>query len=835
MLCVLAGIGLLVRLVLAPFTSFPNDDAPWLTMVVNGMQHLPVYARPGYSYPPVWGWLLELLGEVLRLLGVTTRSLSTHDLRLNQANQITGGALSLSVTSPLFNLCVKSILTLFDLATAAMLASVAPSVSTLRRSRELAFGLYFLNPLVVNGSAVQAGFDTLVAFWVAAVVALVIVRRPLLAGAALGMGVVTKLTPVFLAPLVLAVVVGSSGRAAHSRTRWTRNASLVVGGGLFAVAIVLVPLAATGQFPGFVEFTFSRVQTGLKLGGIGLGGLRDFRALTSLYTTAQKHNGVLLKASLVCELVVAAGVAIWALFRPRESAAVTVLAGSVVVMAVLLLTTPTSQPAYGLWLMPPAVLLCTVRPRAFVPPLAAFSLAAATFSLTYTGLQQVLFPLAEYTKLVSPVSLADSIVRWFRRPTGLWGSTYNGNYVSVCSAITILGLLALIRASLVTRRSGEPSSAGSKRPGGAKARAPSAIFAVVTAVLLIAEAVSLAVPSPGPGSLSSEVMTATRQGTRLDVTLSARRVADENALRVVTFAAASPRRIQEVEVVVDANLPVEATNLKVLRGVYDVLKSEFALRGYPSRLITIDRNGLRRTLLDTQRAQDIAVIDLSGVLPATVFGPHLNLVTPWLAAGGTLFFGGGQIGYFSGMPGVALANTKGLSGKGTSELLGEASTKLPHEGGRQATNASPVTVALEIQYQDATYAPSLRHLEGPIVTLGYTGRYKLVRGTKQLHGFYSSITSYPVGSGHLVIFGGYMYDATEAAEDIALIEMTGILNATSAPQYSTIRLDRSGHARFPLQLKFGTAPYERVVVFDPRFQGIALSVFSLTAAGTQAP
>ena len=101
---------------------------------------------------------------------------------------------------------------------------------------------------------------------------------------------------------------------------------------------------------------------------------------------------------------------------------------------------------------------------------------------------------------------------------------------------------------------------------------------------------------------------------------------------------------------------------------------------------------------------------------------------------------------------------------------------------------------------------------------------------------YSSITSYPVGSGHLVIFGGYMWTATEAAEDIALIEMTGILNATSAPQYSTIRLDRSGHAQFPLQLKFGTAPYERVVVFDQRFQGIALSVFSLTAAiDTRAP
>ena len=61
------------------------------------------------------------------------------------------------------------------------------------------------------------------------------------------------------------------------------------------------------------------------------------------------------------------------------------------------------------------------------------------------------------------------------------------------------------------------------------------------------------------------------------MTLSSRTVASGHRYRVVTFAAASPRRIQEVEVVVDANLPVEATNLKVLRGVYDVLKSEFAL------------------------------------------------------------------------------------------------------------------------------------------------------------------------------------------------------------------------------------------------------------------
>jgi len=104
-----------VRLVVAPYTSNSNDIGPWYQTSLAGLHGLTLYQRPGFSYPPVWGYLLEGLGQVFRMVGIGPSSLGMFDARYASLSTVTGD-FSVYVTSPLFNVAFKSLLFAGDLA-----------------------------------------------------------------------------------------------------------------------------------------------------------------------------------------------------------------------------------------------------------------------------------------------------------------------------------------------------------------------------------------------------------------------------------------------------------------------------------------------------------------------------------------------------------------------------------------------------------------------------------------------------------------------------------------------------------------------------------------------
>src|SRR5437867_1891806 len=60
-----AYIGLMIRYVLAPFTSWPHDVATWQGVAAGSMHHLSLYQRPGFSYPPMWGYVLQAVATAM--------------------------------------------------------------------------------------------------------------------------------------------------------------------------------------------------------------------------------------------------------------------------------------------------------------------------------------------------------------------------------------------------------------------------------------------------------------------------------------------------------------------------------------------------------------------------------------------------------------------------------------------------------------------------------------------------------------------------------------------------------------------------------------------------
>lgn len=799
----MALIGVGIRLVLAPFTSYPNDDLPWYWMTTSGLQHLPVYARPGFSYPPIWGWMLELLGRVLGTFGATSGSLGVHDLSLNEANMATGGALATTITSPLLNVCIKGILTSADLLTALLVASVAPLVSDRRRAREIAFGLYFLNPLVINETAVRAGIDGLVALSIAATIALTARRRMFLAGVALALGVFVKLTPLALAPLVLAAVL-PTGR------QGIREAGKVVAGGVAVAVPVLVALLGTGQWAGFIENTFSRAQTGLLIGGPGFGGLRHFAALSNLLSLADRHSSLVLNTSLAIEAITVAAMTVWTWGNSRRSAARSLVLASTVTFTVIIATTPTSQPGYVLWLLPPLVLLASSNPRSFAPFAAVLSLAALAFSVTYYSPDQLLFPLAEYTNWFSPQHLGASIQHWFLRPTGLWGASYKEDYASVCAAMAILSYLFLVARCIDDRTLVPVTELADEKPIRLPRSFPERAVIGVAALSLVAMVATSATPAPAPGSTGSRLAGARFASGHLYLTGSSRQVVDESSLRVVWFPVQQAPTTRRIFVVVDSSMPLGSTTRQDVRGVFDNLKATLRLRGYRATVTTIDAGDLSHLLSSDPSPSGTTVVDTSGVLPTAVLSPHRDLLVPWLQRGGVLYWGGGPLGLWYADPGQTEPQ---VWVGGPITLLGPAAA-LKIALLRQAQHPTPAARALGLQYQDASFGPSATaDASAGGTALGYVGSGA------------SSVTSFPFERGRLVVFGGLMYANAEVAADISLIQMSGVLFASGSVATTTVRL-----GRWETALRTTMPGMERVLVFDPRPSGISFRAFPVAQA-----
>src|SRR6266480_4833448 len=231
------AIGLLLRLVLAPYTAWNNDVAVWFHTSLSGYYGLHLYERPGFSYPPVWGYMLQIIGSAVRSLGLGSNFFGIYNPVFSSANSTTFDFTEV-VTSPAFNVVFKSILIGFDVATAFLVYRLVKQVTGDEHKAKLGFAACFLNPFLIYETAVQGALDTIVGFSVLATVVLLMDGRYFWAGSAWALGILTKLSPVVLAPLLLVIIVG--GFRSSSRPKLAQVGIFTLGAGA-AAAMMLAP------------------------------------------------------------------------------------------------------------------------------------------------------------------------------------------------------------------------------------------------------------------------------------------------------------------------------------------------------------------------------------------------------------------------------------------------------------------------------------------------------------------------------------------------------------------------------------------------------------------
>ena len=200
-------LGLSIRLLLAVTTTNSYDLWFFGSVADDGAFHRPLYADTTFSYPPLWGYAFEDAGKVLAFLHVPVFQ---HVPELDR--YAIPGLTKADLTTPFASLLLKLPSQLVEAALAAMLYAAALRYGFgLPAARKVALA-WWLNPLALATSPVQANWDATVPLAFFAGIVCALEERWVLAGSIVAIGVAAKLTPlyfVFLVPALVAMPAAS--------------------------------------------------------------------------------------------------------------------------------------------------------------------------------------------------------------------------------------------------------------------------------------------------------------------------------------------------------------------------------------------------------------------------------------------------------------------------------------------------------------------------------------------------------------------------------------------------------------------------------------------------
>ncbi len=620
--------GLALRYALAPFTSWPHDDVTWFQAATSGQHQLGLFARSQFPYPPLWGLLLQALGQVIAPLSITGSALGTSDAHFALLDQATN-AYSSVITGPLFNLAFKTMLFAFDIGTGLLIRDAVRTWTSSSRKGNLAFTIWFLSPFPLFESAIFGGFDTMVGFTIMATLVLLLRRRYLWAGVAIGLGAFVKVSPILLLPM--AGLLAADVTIARRRLRLNVRAPAALAAGMaLPIAIIGLPLLVTGAFGAATHATSARTLVGLDVGGFSLFGIRSFAVLSGIGTWASDHAGLVTGATTLAAAAVSVVIGWLAMVAARRNRVWAILGGGTAVFAIVLLTQPLTQPQYLLWLLPEAITIAVATGVARWQ-LVVLSITPVVYVYSLLGPAAVLGPLATTTGWVSPQWVADRSVEWYNAPAALWGDSLGGDFRAPAALATIVALISLL--ALVLRRMRAAGGGQEPVPAPAHRSANVAVALVGTLLLGTVGATVFAYRLPPLGrnqaALGAVSATPTATGTRLQ--LSVHPGPGQSTVRVIAFPIARYSPACSLDVVVDPAYPGPDSTPRAIQGIFDHVTAELRLRGDQRPINEIDVPSLVKVLNDTSTASGTCVVMSAGVMPADVFSRRVDRTHPLAA------------------------------------------------------------------------------------------------------------------------------------------------------------------------------------------------------------
>ena len=246
-------LGLAIRLVFVPVFTYPFDIEHWGVILQNTESGNGLFGLTGYFYTPAWGYILGFEDLIINLLPGMT-----YGERFTDLLEIEGMVFpyqTATTTTPVFNFAMKLPLILVDVLVGYLIYRLVMSECGDERKAAIGFGLWFLCPIVIYMSSVQAQFDCISALLT--LLCVLLVRRNLffLAGVIFTIAALIKFFPAFCIFLLCVYVV----KATPGRLSW-KNLLLSVSGAVLTALVIFLPQILDGTVMNAFSFVFGRTS-----------------------------------------------------------------------------------------------------------------------------------------------------------------------------------------------------------------------------------------------------------------------------------------------------------------------------------------------------------------------------------------------------------------------------------------------------------------------------------------------------------------------------------------------------------------------------------------------
>lgn len=254
-------IGLIVRLLLASFTSQSYDFVHIYYSVTDFIRGVNPYDTYDFAYPPFMLYLFTAIGVIYFKTGLHLELLNLPPAARLQPYLTKTGLVSVTlmgfdIPPPIFTLLFKIPGIMADTLIAYMLFKTFKEKSI--KLGLIAATLWYLNPLSVWMSSIHGSFDAVAILFALLSMFLLYRGNPTLSGFALGAGVLTKLYPAFILPIELSWSLKKGGSLKF------------IAGTASALLLILAPILALGPR------SFFHTLFGTRASAIFVGGLNPW-------------------------------------------------------------------------------------------------------------------------------------------------------------------------------------------------------------------------------------------------------------------------------------------------------------------------------------------------------------------------------------------------------------------------------------------------------------------------------------------------------------------------------------------------------------------------------
>jgi len=774
--------GLVLRLLLAPFSSDPNDIQVLYIVTNNLLAGLNVYTTNSFSYPPLWAYIGFPVFRVVSFFA----SPKLFGVRVDTLNVSESWRFPPIITSPLFNLLSKLPLLIADLLIGLIIYSIVKE----KRDEKLAkisFLLWFFNPLVIGIDAVQGQFDVLPALMTVFSFCLFLRRNYFASGIAIGLGALFKVYPIFLVPLYLFSVAAMESKegGAFERVKEIFFGCLkFVLGMLVSFALFLVPLLNSN----FIHDVFARTQTLSSVGGLtpfAVVLLPRLDWLLQFFASNSAMVSLVLTATCLAAIVLIGLIS----FQGRKDFLKAFVFAHIAVILTIYVTSLNVNPQYGLWVLPFLILSYGLYRDNYYKT-TVLSISALVFLIGLVG-PSFFYPVSVYTPFLNPQMILNGTNSF--KYTVSWAFLLVG---SVLGTVTlILCLKQAIATLLKTKRVRLTKSLQLEKPEKNSSNFrirmtnPSKILAGFLVVLVLGQFLAFMQPLINQ-TVSFDVysLNTYKDGVRVYYGIKSGNYPTD--VQVIATRSVTTQQIVDKEIFIyyDDEYPSSGVSKVGWIGLLDHIPIELQLRNYQGAIKIVNAVDLR---YEMETNFDSIIIIPSGVFPATVHDANVSLVGNWIRAGGTLIWIGDAFAHYSGYSDGTIHpfSTESLASSQNQTLgfvlFNETLTK--DEG--FAPTVSNFSSALDLRYPLAStgaYVSQVMSYGG--IVLGKTTASEIAR---------TSIAYVPIGMGGLILFGGGVERAFTAtgedviAHDIAQILCSGALLSSGAITYNVYELDKN--------------------------------------------